>query len=797
MNEYKNLFIYYSFFNRGWVVILRYIIFIACLLLLFLSIQDLDRAKLILTGYVLFLANELFIHLRVNKIRPKKTVNEVSSDNLVEAVFFRALFKYNRASNGTDLAQKALFHPANQFLLSKISGYSNLPEADISKDVVLQKAYALVRSVNGQYISQLDLFTAYILLSEPSQHLLENSDMEEQDLINIYYWARNSYKVDDRNKPFVMEFYGDGAFDFFVYGWNTELKKIARNVTSSIISRKHIPRVIGRAKEYEQLLVALSNPSSRNVLLVGDPGTGKTSLVEFFAYQSHLGKVPSIVSNIQVYEVFIDRLLAGVSERGDLESRLVTLIDEVGHAGNVIVLIQNIENIFGAGGFDFDISGVLYEYLKNGMLTVIGTTTNSAYNTYIAKNEAVASVFTSIKFEQPDKNTTLFMMFEKVGGIEKQYGVDITYSAVESLVNLSDSYLTDRSLPGKAITVLEDIATAQHIKGRKPIITKETVEDYLSAKTRILLGEPTKEEKELLLNLEDKMHERIVSQERAVQVIASAMRRVRSGLKSGHRPIAVFLFLGQTGVGKTETAKALAEVYYGSRESMIRLDMSEFQTQDSISKLLGEQVGEEYAENAFTEQVSRNPFSLILLDEFEKAHPQILNLFLQVFEDGRLTDNKGRTVSFQNTIIIATSNAGSEYIRQQSGQISDMDIFTKQLMDMLMKSGQFKPELLNRFDETVVFTPLSQQNLLAVAQLLLQEALAPLQDKQINITFDQAVLTKIVSESYDEQFGARNVRRYITDKVSGYISNLILNDQIKKGSEVLLSVDSSNQFTIR
>ncbi len=797
MNDYKNLFTYYSFFNTGWVVLVRYVIFFACLLLLFLFIQDLDKSKMILAGFMLFLANELFIHLKINKVRPQKTVSQVAVDTLELAVFFRPLLFLRHSKNGIDLARKLVRHPANTYLLGKITGSLAIPEADVEITAILQKAYVLVNSVKGQYISQLDLFAAYILLAENSVHMLENADMNEQDFINIYYWARNSYKVDENNKPFKMSFYGDGSFDFFVYGWSTELKKYARSVNSSVLSRKHIPRVIGRGAEYEQLIVALSKPQARNILLIGEPGTGKTSLVEFFSYNSHLGKVPAQLSNMQVYEIFIDRLLAGVSDRGELEHRLVTLIDEAGHAGNIILFIQNIENIFGAGGFDFDISGVLYDYLKNGMLTVIGTTTNSAYNTHIANREATAALFTAIDLPEPDEDTTLYMLFEKVGDIERQYGVDITYSAVKTLTTLSGSYLTDRALPGKAITVLEDIATSQQIKGKHPIITKEVVEAHLSAKTRIIIGNPTKEEKELLLNLEDKLHERIVSQDRAVQVVANAMRRVRSGLKSGHRPIAVFLFLGQTGVGKTETAKALAEVYFGSDESMIRLDMSEFQNQDSIGKLLGEQVGQEYAENAFTEQVAKNPFSLILLDEFEKAHPQILNLFLQVFEDGRLTDNKGRTVSFQNSIIIATSNAGSEYIRQQAGQITDIDVFTKQLMDMLMRSGQFKPELLNRFDETVVFTPLTKENLLSVASLLLQKALAPLQDKQISITFDQAILNKIVSESYDEYFGARNIRRYITSTVSGYISDLVLKDQLKKGSQAVLTVDSSNQITIR
>ncbi|HRN96028.1 MAG TPA: ATP-dependent Clp protease ATP-binding subunit [Candidatus Levybacteria bacterium] len=797
MNEYHYLYTYYKFFNRGIVVLLRYALFFASSLVIFLSISDLQSAKLILIGYVGFLVNELFIHIRLNKMRPRKTVDMVSLDTVEAAMFFRTQSLYDRSANGFALVNKMAHYPENVFLLHKINGNKQVPEVSLSKKDVLVKAYALVKSVKGKYISPLDIFAAYILLAENEKHMLQSGEMDEQDFVNIYYWARNAYKVDEKNAPLKLLFYGDGAFDFFIYGWSTELKKYALNITNTVLSQKHPPRVIGRSSEYEELLVALNKAGSRNVLLVGDPGTGKTSLVEYFAYNSHMGHVPGGVSHMQVYELFIDRLLAGVSERGELEDRLVTVIDEVLHAGNVILLIQNIENIFGAGGFDFDISGVLYKYLKNGGITIIGTTTQTAYKTHIASHEAIATVFTTIQFPEPDPTSALFMLFERIGDIERQYRCEITYSAVKSLIDLSSSYLTDRYLPGKAITLLESIATAHNLHGKNNYITKEKVEEYITSQTHILLGEPTKEEKQLLLHLEDELHKRVVSQPRAVEVIASAMRRVRSGMKTEKRPIAVFLFLGPTGVGKTETAKALAEVYFGNTDHMIRLDMSEYQTQDSLGKLLGESVGSTYSEHAFTEVVSQNPFSLILLDEFEKAHPQILNLFLQVFEDGRLTDNKGRTISFQNTIIIATSNAGSEYIRQHTTQTNDHAAFTKQLLDVVMQAHIYTPELINRFDEVVVFHQLTKESLQAVAKLLLQEALAPLEDKKIFISFDESLVTKVVNDSYDEQFGARSIRRYIASTVSEFVSQQILKDTFTKGSHVTLSVDSNGSITVR
>jgi ATP-dependent Clp protease ATP-binding subunit ClpC len=797
MREYHYLFTYYKLFNKLPVVIARYLLIIIIGFIILVSLQNLFAVKLLLVVLSVIVMSELYIHLRVNKVSPPKTIHTATVQTIPECIYFNARYPYERAVSGEELVKKLYQYPENKFLLKKIRIEHTLPKFKIEKQDVLTKAYALVASVQGNYITRLDLFAAAILLSESQTKILEASEMDEQDYINTYYWVRNKYDVESQSKEWKLHYYGDGSFDFFIYGWNTELKKYARNITASVLSKKRPPTVIGRAHEYEELLVSISKNGPKNILFIGEPGTGKTSLVEFFAYHSHLGNVPSNVSHMQVYELYIDRLLAGVTDRGMLEERLITVIDEVLHAGNIVLLIQNIENIFGAGGFDFDISGFLYQYLKTGGIILLGTTTQVAYKTHIASKDALSNLFTSIELPEPNKNDALFMLFEKIGEIENEYRCEVTYPAVKALIDYSDSYLTDRCLPGKAITLLESIATAHHLNGKNIHITKETVEEFISAQTHILLGEPTTEEKALLLNMEEELKKRVVSQPLAVQVIASAMRRVRSGLKTERRPIAVFLFLGPTGVGKTETAKALASVYFGSDDHMIRLDMSEYQSQESLPKLLGESVGEQYSQNAFTEIVAQSPFSLILLDEFEKAHPQILNLFLQVFDDGRLTDNKGRTISFQNSIIIATSNAGSEFIRNHIKDSTENTLVTKQLLDEIMKAKIYTPELINRFDEVVVFNPLTKESLKSVAQLLLTEAFEPLKDKNITITFDDLLIEKVVADSYDEQFGARAIRRYITSTISEFVSKQILQDKIVKGNTVMLSVDSSGEITIR
>lgn len=785
------------FFNHRFVVIARYILFVLFLIVLIVSISGIENAKLLLLFYVLFLVNEFFVYLRLNKMRPLKKVSQVDEQSIDLALFYRPRLVADRAHNAYDMIESFLSAPDISFIARKIDGEFHLGKTDLTVDEVKKRALQLVNHINGKYITHLDLFTAYMLLTEHITNLLRNADMTLEDLVNIYYWARNAYEVDAKNKPYQSEFYGDGAFDFFIYGWNAELKKYATSITSQVLSAKHPPTVIGRAKEYEELLVNLSKVEEANVLLVGDPGTGKTSLVEYFAYNAHLGRVPGNLAHWHVYELAVDRLLAGVENRGELTDRLVYLIAEISHSGNVILFIQNIENIFGAGGFDFDLSGVLYQYLEKRSIQIIGTTTQGAYKTYIAPHESTASVFSVIDFPEPDRDTALFMLFEKMGEIEKQYKLDLTYPAVKTLVALSDSYLPDRRLPGKAISVLLDIATSVTLKNkRERVITKEDVEAHITQKTHILVGEPTSDEKQLLLQLEEKMHERVISQDAAVVAIAKAMRRVRSGFARKNRPIASFLFLGPTGVGKTETAKALAQLYFGDEEAMIRLDMSEYQMQDSLPKLLGESVGGQYAEHSFVEKIRTRPFSLVLLDEFEKAHPQILNLFLQVLEDGRLTDNKGITVSFQNTIIIATSNAGSEFIRQHEQDLANIDSFKKTLLDTLLSQHTFSPELVNRFDDVVVFKPLTQENLKQIAVLLLQSAFLPLQEKHITVNFDTKLIDKMIAESYDPQFGARNIRRYIDSNISDFVSQLILNNQIDKGSTITLSVDSNGQIGV-
>ncbi|HSA84049.1 MAG TPA: AAA family ATPase, partial [Patescibacteria group bacterium] len=388
--------------------------------------------------------------------------------------------------------------------------------------------------------------------------------------------------------------------------------------------------------------------------------------------------------------------------------------------------------------------------------------------------------------------------------IEKEYHIIISYQAIRSAVDLADRFLQDSSLPGSAVSLLETVANTVSLsqessfdKSGRKIALETHVVKQVEETTHISIGDPTASEAELLLHLEEKLHERVIDQDDAIHAISEALRRLRSGMKTAERPIS-FLFLGPTGVGKTETAKALAELYYGGEKQMIRLDMSEYTDETGLKRLLGAPPGEGNERGELTEKVHDHPSSLILLDEFEKAHPQIHNLFLQVLDDGRLTDNKGNTVSFRNCIIIATSNAGSEYIREEiaKGRVIDR-AFHRNLVDFLQKKAIFRPELLNRFDDVVTFKPLGDKVLIQVIQLLLEQLRKSLAEQDITLVVAEQVIQKIAKEGFDRDFGARPLRRYIEDNLEDMIAQKKLEGKLIRGHTATFSLDTSGNLSLQ
>ena len=679
--------------------------------------------------------------------------------------------------SATEFVKSFLRRSDVQFLLQKAGiAKSEIQLIDLSKEALFD---------NAGGTAPLDIFASYLLLTEEKTKLLFQKHLKKEDLLTISRWARSVFP-DQKLKPFRVKFSGTGIGEDWVTGWTIETKKYMVDKTADVLKKK--PILIGRQKEYKEAMEALYR--KRSVLLVGEPGSGKTTLIESLAYKSFVGNLKGNLYHQRFFELLVDTLVAGAQNQGELQSRIDSVIGEINHAGNVIIFIPDFENILGSKTFNLDLTGVLIPYLKRGSLRIIATTNPSSYKKFVEPRQNLLDLFDVLRLEEPTNETTLQMLLEKTIEVERNTDINISYKAVVAALNLSSQYLQNRVKPGSSVRLLED-TVEEVILNNKKTVEEQDVIDKVRAKTKISVGVPDKKEKELLLHLEDEMHKYIVNQKDAIFAVSEALRRVRSGLSSGKKPIS-FLFLGPTGVGKTATAKVLSSLYFGENK-MIRFDMSEYATKDSIERLLGGLPGEE----GITDKVYNEPFSLILLDEFEKGASIICDLFLQVLDDGRLTDNKGRTVSFINTVIIATSNAASEFIREEIGKQTTIDkSFKLRLLEFLQKKGIFKPELLNRFDDIIVFKPLGQSEIVGITKLLLDDLSKQLKEADINVNFDEKMITKIAKEGFDEQFGARPIRRFIQDNIEDLIAQKMLKDEIKRGNKILFSVDYANTITI-
>ncbi|MGH7245993.1 MAG: AAA family ATPase, partial [Candidatus Levyibacteriota bacterium] len=683
-----------------------------------------------------------------------------------------------------------------QCILHKIAvTEKELPIIPLPSQDLISYAFSVAKSVNGLYVTTMDVLVAYLLITEQQTKLLLNKKIKPEELMIILNWARMDYPDEEKNKK-TPHFYGEGIGEELINGWTPETQKYTKDFTKySLLER---PLLIGREKEFQHIIETLSKKQNNNILLVGDLGVGKENMVEALAYDSFSSMLSAQLNHKRILEIMLGSFLAGVSGTGALQERLGSIIKEVSHAGNVILYIPEFQNVMGSTSFHVDLSAALLPYLRDDTIPVIASISIADHKNYIEKNP-LREVFEVIQVTEPDTPTSMHMVFEKAEDIEKKEKVIISFPAVSQAVNLAKRYVHTSSLPGSAITLLEDVSHAVGVsqissfgKTKRKIVLGEDVIKKVEQTTGMAISMPETKEKDLLLHLEDKMHERVIGQDEAIIAISEAMRRARSGLSSPTKPIS-FLFLGPTGVGKTETAKALAALYFGNENAMLRFDMSEYNISSSIYRLLGSP-GNGHGE--LTEKVYDHPFSLILLDEFEKAHPDILNLFLQVLEDGRLTDSTGKTVSFADTIIIATSNAGSEYIREHVGKGEKIDkIFQENLLNTLQTAGVFKPELLNRFDGIISFTPLSPEDLKQVARLLLNSVAMQMKQQDIVLSFDEKVIQKIITEGYNNDFGARPLRRYIQDHIEDLLAKNILQEKMQAGSHIFVTTDMTNSIT--
>lgn len=747
-----------------------------------------------------FLIVEIFFHFHVYRYHPTLPLSKNTDKKLLLSTSHDAL-RIILSSPTTQNAVAKLYYATNAASILEKVGVSpeEIAFVDVPMQNVLDESAELVKAVRGEYITTMDLLTAYLLLTEPQTKVLFQHEVKEQEVLQILSWMRYLHTDEEFPRPIRMRFTDEGIGEGLINGWTPETK----NYTTEFNYKSQAAFLIGRETQYKMLLEALSKQENNNVLLVGAPGVGKENLVAQLDNDSYEGHLSAYLNHKRILELMVGPLIAGIENRSELELRLESIVAEISHANNIILYIPDLENLMGSSSFGIDVSGALLPYLRTGNLPVIATMSSENYKIYLERNP-LHEVFTTIQVEEPSKDVAFQMLTAKTPSIEEANGVLLTYRAIIEAAQLADRYEQDAALPGSAVTLLTDSANSVRIspnakyygKTKRKMVLGQDVQTQVSQKAHVNVGTPTAEEKDLLLHLEDKIHERVIDQVQAIKAISEALRRLRSGLTTSTRPIS-FLFLGPTGVGKSETAKALASVYFGGEDNMIRLDMSEYADADAERRLLGSAPGEGNERGELTDKIHDHPYSLVLLDEFEKASPKILDLFLQVLEDGRLTDNKGKTVSFVNSIIIATSNAGAEFIREHLTANAQIDkAFQQQLLEYLQQNQIFKPELLNRFDDVVTFAPLGPDALKQIVILLLTGIAKQLAEQDITITFDEKVLEKIVHDGADIEFGARPLRRYIQDQLEDLIAQKKLKDEIKRGSKVQVTTDATNAIAV-
>ena len=618
------------------------------------------------------------------------------------------------------------------------------------------------------------------------------------------------------------------------YGTNLTVK--AKN--------NQIDRVIGRDKEIERMIQILNRRSKNNPCLIGEPGVGKTAIAQGLALRIASGSVPAKLLNKEVYLLDMTAVIAGTQFRGQFEARMKAIIDECRNDGNIILVIDEIHNIIGAGDAEHSMNAanILKPSLANGELQMIGTTTLKEYRKYIEKDTALERRFQPIIVEEPSVEDAISILQGIKQYYEDYHHVKISNDIIRQIVNMSEKYIHDRFLPDKAIDILDEACSKIYLNDKdlydlevlnnqlKEVQTQkeeaaqaDSTEDYQKAAelktqecalleqidnlkkrmqpkdlttqdianvieswTKIPVNKITEEETKKLLNLEDNLHKRIIGQNEAVEAVSRAIRRNRVGLKSTKRPPS-FIFVGPTGVGKTELAKALAYEMFGSEKSIIRFDMSEYMESNSTAKLIGAPPGYVGYDDAgqLTERVKRNPYSIILLDEIEKAHNDVFNILLQVLDDGRLTDAQGNTVSFENTIIIMTSNAGSNLNTNSIGFGGTSEASKNRMLGAL--KDLFRPEFLNRIDEIVAFDSLTSEQLLQIVDLMVSDTQKALNDRNIGLILTDEAKKYVLTKGTDLKYGARPLRRMIQNKIEDNLAEEILAEKVKQGDKVTVS----------
>ncbi len=723
--------------------------------------------------------------------------DKMRAKELTSEYLFYALLSFNRIANifirlgiPASSLQKEL---ENAFpVQDKQKSYIGVPPV-VSKNIhqIIFQAYEEAYAARQDYVSVTELLIVVLRENPALQDLLFSSDVSERQLNNVIEWARMRERF--HHQYLKMQ---KAISHHSKYGMDKAMTALAtpylNEFSSDLTMMAHFGQLeacVARTAEQDQIFQVIDG-GQNNVILVGEHGVGKKTIVEGIAQSMISGDVPDKLRDKRLIRLSSSALLAGTSPEGAVE-RLQAIMHEISRARNVVLFINNLHELIGVSvgeSGSLDMADTIAEFLRNEGVLTIATTTPESYSSRFS-GSSLKDAFVKVNIPEMDEDQAIQVLESRVGALEYKQNVFFSYSAIEKAVEFAVKFLHETVLPGNALEIITEAAALTHnTKGANSLVTKEEVAMVITEKTKIPLSAISANESEKLLHLEEVMRTRVIGQEEAVGAVANALRRARAEIRSSKRPIASFLFLGPTGVGKTELAKTISDVYFGGEDRMIRLDMSEYQDKSGIYRLIG--MPGEKASGVLTEAIRQNPFSLVLLDEMEKADPDILNLFLQVMDDGRLSDSTGHVYDFTNVIIIATSNAGTAYVQEQNRNGVPHEKILNQLLHGELKQ-YYRPEFLNRFDGIILFNELTRDAIKQVAGMLLAKLAKTIEEKGVMLVATDEALEFLADVGFDPEFGARPMRRALQEKVENRLAELFLEGKLRRGSTVTVGAEGT------
>lgn len=684
---------------------------------------------------------------------------------------------------GLDLSD---FRERLRHLRERMPAGSTAPFMGAGVRTMIARAFERAAADSQERLTLPYLFAAIADVDDPARELLYSLNIDQNKLEHVIRWLiiQEDLRHKVRRYQARAALKPKGSVD---RGFTAAATPVLDRYSTDLTLRARagrLPYVIGR-DEALQKVFRIMESGRRSVFLVGDPGVGKTVLLYALAEAMAAEDVPEPLQDKRLVSLSAAALVSGAGGMGQLEERLAHILDEITRSGNIILAIEDFDSLVGvtSSGGEMDAARIIADSVRHQAFLVIATAETSAYRRLI-ESAGIAAVFEKVDIPEMNSDEAILAIESRIGPLEFKHRVFYTYDAIEQSVKLSQRYLHEKTLPGKALEILEEAATlARKTRGQRALVLAEDVATVVSEQSHINVRSITADEQTKLLNLEQEIHGRVVGQDEAVKAVSNALRRARAEIRDARRPISNLLFLGPTGVGKTELAKTVAAVYFGAEDAMIRLDMSEYQDVASIHRLIGSPSGT--GGGMLTDAVRHKPFALVLLDELEKAHPDILNVFLQVMDDGRLTDASGRTIDFTNTIIIATSNAGTQFLQNRLREGAAMETIKTELMNQELQK-YYRPEFLNRFDSIVLFKPLSPIDVAKIVALMIGEISKQLAER--NITFQAApeAIAELAQTGFDPLFGARPLRRLVQERVDNALATFLLQGKLSRRDVAVL-----------